>query len=443
MDKHQQEREVVNSLAYVIKEAKQNGSIVSLDIIDYFLTESPSHVSGYRILLFHNVENLPPLFNDFSKKIIISAPFTKTGLWSLDRETAIKMTTGGNVDLKIMFCVDFDSQIVIKLGSALANGKKSDGWREVDNFLRSLLDTKPGISGLVDFTCIPYLLEHLSKDWMRESMKPAIVRNIAAYLKFKDLDLETYNSLRFDGSDLEEKYYIEAEKFFDDTVAWLKKLRFSNELNVAQTQSYLYCLLIRMTSTILLGCSLEDKIRILSQFACNDMKLIIEQGLVMCFSYLEGNTEIRKLFSKLEGALSKFKQASSEIDSETKAKNVLHTLYNIAWDMTHIIMSEFYMRLDFEQFKDTDVICIHGLASEDAAIAHALRVVNISAMVLCPSGTLITIKDPTLHDFWVKYGFGGDALIDELAREKVRGKADLQSVITSETNILKKSLKII
>lgn len=438
-----EELDTINSIMCVIQEAKRNRSIVGLDIIAYFLSEAPSYLNGYHVLLFHDVKNLPTFLNDFSEKIIVSAPFVDTGLWDIDRKSAEQMMSGNSTELRIAFCIDLDSQIIIKLGSALANGKKPGGWDDVDIFLRGLLEKKPDISGLVDFSCMPYIMEQLSKDWMSESMKPAIVKNIAAFLKYRDLNLQEYDSLRFDGYDLEEKYYFAAETFFDTSVRELKDLRFSNELNVAQIHSYLYCLLLRMTSTILCDCSLQDKVRILSQFACDEMKLVIEQGLVMCFSYLEGNGEIRKLFSKLEGALAKVRQVPADSDSEYEIKNVMHTLNNIAWDMTHIMMSEYYMKLELEQFKDKGVICIHGLASEDAAIAHALRAVNVSAMILCPSGNLITVKNPNLHDFWVKYGFGGECLLDDSVRKRIRGGADLQSVLGNETKILKDVLESI
>lgn len=269
----------------------------------------------------------------------------------LDEVRYKEMLMGKVSNYNIDVCIAFDTQVVSYI-ERMFQAEDRRNHSDLYGILKEILNKK------IDYDCLPYMMENSNK-LNDEKTKIGVYSSLISYLQFQECDYNDF--LKFP----EKK--VPVNKVIRKTDYLVERMR---KMNSEKELKGYYEMILRtrilITKTVQIQFELghkgvKFKIDKLIDFVNNELGIIAERELSVCYLYLKNKNEVSKFFKQIQ----------------KNARDIFKTIESMAWDLTHIRIIEQSIQFDVDENKP---MCLRSLLTFDNGLRDILRTLPLKAI---------------------------------------------------------------
>ena len=323
----------------------------SLDSLLFYANHF-DELKGCRFLFFGNVGGVIPEHLHLEKsRFSILGITNKPRILLLDEIRFKEMMLTGVSNYNIDHCIAFDTQVVSYLERMFQADNRTN-YSDLYEVLMEVLNRK------IDYDCLPYMIENSNK-LNDKKTQIGVYSTLISYLQFQECDYNDF--LKFPEKKVPVNQVIRKTDYL---VEMMKKMSSEKELRGYYEMVMRTRILITKTAQIQFGSGrkgIKFKIDKLIDFVNNELGIIAERELSVCYLYLKNSNEVSKFFKQIQ----------------KNAKDIFKTIEGMAWDLTHIRIIEQSIQFDVDENKP---ICLRSLLTFDNGLRDILRTLPLRAI---------------------------------------------------------------
>lgn len=285
--------------------------------------------------------------------------------YAINKQIFEEMIRTGKSYYNIDVCLELDTQAVSYLKNIFVKYGQISDYTKIKDLIEYL-----NISH-VNYSCLPYLVENAAKKDIID--KYECYKNIKSYMLFK-----SFNYLKFLHNGICEHdkpdavVQIDADNMYKDMFSE-NFLKFYGDF--CRIQNYLYVLLLKAIYIEFNHSkkSAKNKMIDLFDFVNKELGFIAERELLVCYYYFKRDEKTKKFFKRVQ----------------RNNKDLLDTIYGMAWDFIHI-------RLIEQEFANTPIddvrFAIHVLLTFDNGLKEILQINPVEQIVIYKGITISKLK---------------------------------------------------
>lgn len=329
---------------------------LSYDELLMFFYMNKNYLKDYRVILFSsNGNHIPLQFKDIiCNEVSMISLSPENNFYILDYNNIDDtMLNNGKSDIYFSGCVHLDTQIISYLNQIYTEGIKSTEVYNTYIFLSDLIERN------LDFTNDLYFIENCTKADDDKTFSK-IQECLLSYSHYKDTTKSEFEQEFNKNINYTNEDYI----FLKEAINTLNRTK-KDKLFFVEQKDLTFCLLLKLACIQFSSKRTADnKFKLLNDFINNKLGIYLERETAICYLYLNNNENTKKFFKKFQ----------------RNAKDLLGIIEGMAWDLTHIRTTEFFMARD--QI-DKDYFTNHYIATYDRGLRDVLKVYPLDRIVFC------------------------------------------------------------
>jgi hypothetical protein len=296
---------------------------------------------------------IPDYLNVDTGSYTILGVTDKPRILLLDEKRLFEMNVFGKSSYQIDNCISFDTQVVSYIGRMFAS-KNKQYYCELYNILLEILRQK------IDYDCLPYLMENSYK-LQDDKIKQGVYQSLISYLQFQQYQ---YNDFLEYPS-----HIVPINNVIRDVDDLVHRMDFMANGEAKEYIDVATTIRILIAKTIQIEFEyrrkgIKYKIDKLIDFVNEELGIIQERELIVCYLYLKKGKEVSKFFKGIQ----------------KNARNILKKIEGMAWDLTHIRIMELSIQFDIDEDKP---VCLRSLLTFDNGLRDILKNFPLRAIGFC------------------------------------------------------------
>ena len=323
----------------------------SLDSLLFYANHF-DELKGCRFLFFGNTGGVIPEHLHLEKsRFSILGITNKPRILLLDEIRFKEMMLTGMSNYNIDHCIAFDTQVVSYLERMFQADNKTN-YSDLYEVLLEILNRK------IDYDCLPYMMENSNK-LNDKKTQIGVYSSLISYLQFQECDYNDF--LKFPEKKVKVNDVIRKTDYM---VERMRNMGYGKE-----SQGY-YDMVMRtrilITKTVQIQFEfghkgVKYKIEKLIDFVNDELGILAERELSVCYLYLKNRKEVSKFFKQIQ----------------KNAKDIFKTIESMSWDLTHIRIIEQSIQFDVDENKP---ICLRSLLTFDNGLRDILRALPLKSI---------------------------------------------------------------